>query len=485
MRVHALVSRAIPSLPMTGCEVGLENLCLDDIDGSWWGVVIEVVLLFYSFVAVAIVADAHLVVSLETLCVRWSVREDVAGASFMAFGSAAPEIIINSISTIKTVAAQGEAIPGGTELGIGAIIGSGMIAFTAIPGACGVFSKEVLQLKRRPLARDITFYAMALTLLCVAFADSVIVLHEAATLLAFYALYMLVVVCSAKIREGYRVGCLGREPATPQSFVTSGSPSSESVCDPLPRLACEPLARELPLEPLTDLATLHIADPPGADMLGSQSSHTVAWLCPIICAKGFRAIIVIALEPLNSLLRLTCPACEHDSPCARWYPVTLVTSFVWIAFLSMIIAAVVSRWGDLLGVPSSFLGMYVIAIGAEIPDTIQSVTVARRGYGSMAVSNSTGSQIINILVGLGFPWFISCASGLPVPVNGHTKLQIMAYFQAANVSIYTSLILMTTLRTWRPGDHSKATLGRYKGVVLISLYIVSLSAYAVFSFAGA
>eukprot|EP00965_Chrysotila_dentata_P077753 2565292-Pleurochrysis_carterae.AAC.1 len=35
---------------------------------------------------------------------------------------------------------------------------------------------------------------------------------------------------------------------------------------------------------------------------------------------------------------------------------------------------------------------YVIAIGAEIPDTIQSVTVAKRGYGSMAVSNSTGSQ---------------------------------------------------------------------------------------------
>ena len=41
--------------------------------------------------------------SLETLCVRWNVREDVAGASFMALGSAAPEVIINAISTLKTV----------------------------------------------------------------------------------------------------------------------------------------------------------------------------------------------------------------------------------------------------------------------------------------------------------------------------------------------------------------------------------------------
>lgn len=60
-------------------------------------------MLVYAFVAVAVVADEHLVVSLETLCVRWGVREDVAGASFMAFGSAAPEIIINAISTLKAV----------------------------------------------------------------------------------------------------------------------------------------------------------------------------------------------------------------------------------------------------------------------------------------------------------------------------------------------------------------------------------------------
>ena len=37
----------------------------------------------YAFFALAIVCDRYLVVSLETLCVRWNIREDVAGASFM------------------------------------------------------------------------------------------------------------------------------------------------------------------------------------------------------------------------------------------------------------------------------------------------------------------------------------------------------------------------------------------------------------------
>jgi sodium/potassium/calcium exchanger 5 len=94
------------------------------------------------------VCDKYLVVSLETLCVRWGVREDVAGATFMAFGSAAPEIIINAIGTFT----------GESDLGVGAIIGSGMIAFSCILGLCALVSGADLMLKRRPLARDSLFY---------------------------------------------------------------------------------------------------------------------------------------------------------------------------------------------------------------------------------------------------------------------------------------------------------------------------------------
>ena len=73
--------------------------------------------------------------------------------------------------------------------------------------------------------------------------------------------------------------------------------------------------------------------------------------------------------------------------------------------------------------------MYVVAIGAEIPDTIQSVAVARRGYGSMAVSNSCGSQIINILVGLGLPWFITNSAGSAIEIRGHHDLELMSLMQ--------------------------------------------------------
>ena len=149
------------------CCVGLENCCLDNLDGtttadgirhtSVLGLFLEIFILLYAFTAVAIVADDHLVCSLETLCVRNGVREDVAGASFMAFGSAAPEIIINAVSTIKAVAGGGgdapppvaPGIPPGCAcddsckgedeaLGIGAILGSGMIGARVTLPSCRV-----------------------------------------------------------------------------------------------------------------------------------------------------------------------------------------------------------------------------------------------------------------------------------------------------------------------------------------------------------
>ena len=73
----------------------------------------------------------------------------------------------------------------------------------------------------------------------------------------------------------------------------------------------------------------------------------------------------------------------------------------------------------------------------------------------MAVSNSCGSQIINILIGLGLPWTLSCLGGRDIKVGDHEQIQVMAYFQGANVLVFVSMILFTTYKTWRRGDHSK------------------------------
>uniref|UniRef100_A0A7S2GP88 Sodium/calcium exchanger membrane region domain-containing protein n=1 Tax=Haptolina brevifila TaxID=156173 RepID=A0A7S2GP88_9EUKA len=536
------------------CCSGVENLCLDNIDSTgFFGVLFECMLLIYAFVAVAIIADEHLVCSLETLCVRWSVREDVAGASFMAFGSAAPEIIINAISTLKTVLASGRgdddpSAGDDTSLGIGAIIGSGMIAFSFIPGCCGLAASGPLELKRRPLGRDISAYLLALILLGAFISDGKVEASESAVMVTLYVMYMLIVIFASKIRENFRVNYLGRAARSKSSFVVQAqeslNPSAQGGGNaPLSPAAdgsgAESGQPSFNLEPLGALAQLgpSAADDARAPVFNSPSSSTphapaagsssgpgsssssgsgssfqimtsstsspmtAGQILPadrpinsrLAClphdtAAALQAIYRWsciggrwALMPLQFALKCTCPECAHDSPGARLYPVTLVSSFIWVAFFSTVISAVVTRGGDMLGIPKTFLGMYVIAIGAEIPDTIQSVTVAKRGYGSMAVSNSTGSQIINILIGLGVPWAIMNMSGrdVPIPEFQVGDLHLMASLQGINVLIYLSLLLLPTFRTWRPGDHSKALLDRTKGKVLLSVYAAVLCLFPI------
>src|SRR4051812_41757233 len=58
------------------CPEGWENLCLNSIDWHPMGIMFEIFLLAYAFLGLAIVCDRYLVPALETLCVRWKIRED-------------------------------------------------------------------------------------------------------------------------------------------------------------------------------------------------------------------------------------------------------------------------------------------------------------------------------------------------------------------------------------------------------------------------
>ena len=56
-----------------------------------------------------------------------------------------------------------------------------------------------------------------------------------------------------------------------------------------------------------------------------------------------------------------------------------------------------------------------------MPDALSSIIVAKEGKGDMAVCNALGSNIFNILLGLGLPWWVKISqTGEPYPVRGGT-----------------------------------------------------------------
>lgn len=489
-----------------------DSWCLERIDSSGFGIVFEFLIFIYCFIGLAIVCDDFLVPSLETLCVRWNIREDVAGATFMALGSAAPEIIVNAVTTAQA----GDQV----DLGVGAIIGSGMIAFCVIPSASILFSgqEKPLLIKRRPLLRDITTYSVALLCLVMFFADGEVTLIESMILCSIYVSYITIVFVSPQLHKWYQLRQLVGEEAKARylhkrqtSFVQNSNAgqtgqgsiglmdnqfaasdqdvegvairngsfnSSDRNSMAHSRESVNSIAESQNEDDDNDADGVEENEiaPPGQEQMLEASEKEDAgeeeetW---------YGAAYEKFSYPLTVCFQYTCPEAKVGSPLEDWYPLGCIMAFSWVALFSFTISSICARWQVLTNFNAEFLGLILIAVGAEIPDTIQSVTVARKGYGSMAVSNCLGSQITNILVGLGFPWFLyNVFVGKPVLIPGHKRIFRAAMIQAGNVGVV--FMSMLGVAMWN-GDN-KAKLSKEKGYIFLSCYFVCLVIFGFLTF---
>ena len=519
------------------------NMCLNTIDmeGGYFnlpshnckpkggGIFLEVFLFIYSMLGLAIVCDDYLCVALERLCEEFNIREDVAGATFMALGSAAPEIILNTVGTVKQTRSWPPDSVGleATNIGVGAILGSGMIAMLVIPGCCAIFKDGGIDLllKRRPLFRDICAYTIALAMLCIFMSDGKIKTYEGAILVLFYLLYVCVVFFSPTLRTWYRVRFLRKEVKKRPSFVNDNKGSIKQkpseLHNPLltaveegpigagssggvggKKVKSSSVAQLFPSlgvvvgegdnntdEDNDDCDDDTVAQAEQAFLRGeSCHSHRMSSTTGSLLdeAEGEEGSMVITalrtvLAPLNFLFEYTCIDCSKGGTYEQWYPLTFAASLLWVSFFSVLISSIVERWtvfspGWMNG---SFFGLLLCAVGAEIPDTIQSVAMARRGYGSMAVSNAIGSQVLNICMGLGLPWM--CASfSLPKDdyfrVTDHANLQVVAFFQFGAVT--ANFVTLLGVAVYRGAN--KATLSTNKGYLLLTCYVIVIISYVTF-----
>lgn len=414
------------------------------LDNQWWGYPVEVLLLLQCFVGLAIVCDEYMVPSLETLCRRWGIREDVAGATFMAFGSAAPEIIVNAVATIQSMNGGATGDSQTTNLGVSAILGSGMIAFSMIPATCAFSSSKPLMLKRRPLLRDEGFYMISLCTLIFIIWDGLVVFSECVMLISIYVTYLSVIIFAAPVRQFYRKK-MGMEVKRTTSF-------SEKITVESDNNLHEPLM-------ITKGETVTAAE----EDMGEEEEKNSSIIGKIIHVFAF---------PLSCVFKITCPNAEEGSRFENLYLFTFFMTFVWVSVFSFVLSSIIERWVALSGVNMAVFGLILVSLGAEIPDTIESVSVAKKGYGSMAVANCQGTQVINIALGLGIPWLLLCNNS---PIVLSKDLLIAAFIQCGVVASNLSMLLGVAVCT----GANKARLDRRKAGFLYATYITAITIFVV------
>ena len=87
---------------------------------------------------------------------------------------------------------------------------------------------------------------------------------------------------------------------------------------------------------------------------------------------------------------------------------TFWSSLAVIGLLTMIIGDLATIFGCLLHMPNVVTAITFVALGTSLPDTFASVTAARSDDNADAsIGNVTGSNSVNVFLGLGLPWLIS------------------------------------------------------------------------------
>ncbi|MEE6514081.1 hypothetical protein FKM82_022072 [Ascaphus truei] len=410
------------------------------------GVIIHFIIILYMFLAVAIVCDEYFIPSLEVISERLDLSQDIAGATFMAVGSSAPELVTAFLGVFVTKG----------DIGISTIVGSAVYNLLGICAACCLLS-PVLRLSCWPLFRDCVAYAISVTAVIAITFDNRIYWYESSSLILIYGLYIAVLCFDIRINQ-----CMMRK-FSPCCVCCADAMVENAEQQPLIGWK-EESGRVIRRHSRSDSGIFQEDYDYSQLSISLHGLHEIPEDPPTVFTmpeQDMRRIIWVLSLPIITLLYLTVPDCRRKF-WKRWYMLTFLMSAVWISALTYILVWMVTVVGDTFGIPDTVMGLTLLAAGTSIPDTVASVLVAREGKGDMAMSNIVGSNVFDMLC-LGLPWFIKTVFidiSAPVEVN-------------SSGLIYTTISLLVSVFFIFAAVHLNGwKLDKKLGIICLIMYLI-------------
>ncbi|GFY56402.1 hypothetical protein TNIN_219612 [Trichonephila inaurata madagascariensis] len=392
------------------------------------GLILHIFVSLYMFLGLAIICDEYFVPSLEKMCKLLNIQSDVAGATFMAAGSSAPEL---ATAVIAVFVAK-------DDIGIGTVVGSAVYNIAFVVGICGLFAGRAIYLNWWPMFRDCLFYLISILALLFALRDETVTWVESVLFLSLYTLYIVFMCFNQRLEKWAKslqcLSCFNSQVSEPINGVSY---------HPLPDLGQVPLENsnnKLVASNNIELTSIDVPLP-----LTEEEESSIFSAPDGKCRK---TIWVFSL-PLLVGCYLTIPDCRK-SRWEKYFFITFLFSCIWIGVLSYILVWMIT----------------VIAAGASIPDAISSLIVARDGLGDMAVSNAVGSNVFDILLCLGLPWFLQT-----VVVSPGSKITVrsrgLTYSTITLLLTVVFLLLATHLNKWKLDKKYGGILLAWYGIFMV------------------
>ena len=110
-------------------------------------------------------------------------------------------------------------------------------------------------------------------------------------------------------------------------------------------------------------------------------------------------------------------------------------SIIWIWSISNILIDSLKFIGILFNIPFAFLGLSLLALGNSAPDIGINCSLAKNGYGEMAIAGSIAGPLFNLLLGLGLSLLIKTIK------KGTISIDLFSIKNRVNIIAYCFLFI--------------------------------------------
>jgi len=119
---------------------------------------------------------------------------------------------------------------------------------------------------------------------------------------------------------------------------------------------------------------------------------------------------------------------------------TFGVALAMIGLVTGLIGDLAGLFGCSIGMPDSVIAITFVALGTSLPDTFASMAAAQADDSAdAAIGNVTGSNAVNVFLGLGMPWLMaSCFWGFGSPDQAAKEEWILKY--ASDATIYEQYV---------------------------------------------
>uniref|UniRef100_A0A8D9EYG8 Sodium/potassium/calcium exchanger 5 n=1 Tax=Cacopsylla melanoneura TaxID=428564 RepID=A0A8D9EYG8_9HEMI len=389
-------------------------------------IAVHIFIALYGFMIIAFVCNNYFLPSVYHICHDLKLSPDVAGATFMATATCAPELFVNIIGTFLTQ----------SDLGLGTVVGSAVFNTLGVATCAGLAAKKDITLEKWPLLRDGGVYILVIMILALIVADNVVMWYEAAVLLFFYFVYFIIMFTQSKWYATAKkvVRSTNNSLKSNSSKLNLNVNISEEdylgfgsyrayyfyITDKINQEMQQAASRRSSIRPPDSVKTNGTAPPAEITPEVQQVSDPVLELedeISHVCYMpgGLVKNLWWAFTlPCLTLLWYTIPDCRVNK---KVYPLTFFMCIIWIGVSSYLISWMISIFGNTFHISDVVMGITFLAAGGSVPEAASSIINARKnGVGSMSISNALGANTLDILLCLGFPWFIKTL--LPATLQG-------------------------------------------------------------------